>query len=152
MPNNATTANTREVSAVPGDMFQKEMPYMSSLIDIVGYDEIERRFQDGTLELMPISLARGRNIENAIVLVNEAQNLTEEHIKLLIGRIADGTRIIFDGDIHQADKAVFKNSSGLKLLYKIRNSQFADLFSVVKLNTIERSRTAQVSGFLDSID
>ena len=125
---------------------------MGSLVDIVGYDEIEKRIQDGTLELMPISLARGRNLENAIVLVNEAQNLTEEHIKLLIGRIGENSKIIFDGDSHQADKAIFRNSNGLKLLYKIKDSSFADLFSVVKLVTIERSRTAQVSNFLDAID
>lgn len=152
VPNNSATANTREVAAVPGGLLEKEILYMGSLVDIVGYDEIERRILDGTIELMPISLARGRNIENAIILVNEAQNLTEEHIKLLIGRVGEGTKIIFDGDSHQADKAVFKNSNGLKLLYKIRNSKFANLFSAVRLVTIERSRTAQVSNFLDSID
>lgn len=152
VPNNAITANSREVAALPGDLLEKEIIYMGSLVDMVGYDEIERRIKDGTLELMPISLARGRNIENSIVLVNEAQNLTEAHVKLLIGRIGEGTKIIFDGDIHQTDRPIFKNSNGLKLLYKIKDSEFADLFSTVNLKTIERSRTAQVSIFLDSID
>lgn len=152
VPNNAITANSREVAALPGDLLEKEIIYMGSLVDIVGYDEIEKRVKDGTLELMPISLARGRNIEDAIILVNEAQNLTEEHIKLLIGRIGENTKIIFDGDVFQTDKPVFRNSNGLKLLYKIKNSEFADLFATVRFNTIERSRTARVSIFLDSID
>lgn len=152
VPNNSITANSREVAAMPGGLFEKEIIFMGSLVDIVGYDEVERRIQEGRIEIMPISLARGRNIENAIVLVNEAQNLTEEHVKLLIGRIGENTKIIFDGDIHQTDRPIFKNSNGLKLLYKIKDSEFADLFSAVKLKTIERSRTAQVSGFLDMID
>lgn len=152
VPNNAFTANSREIGALPGNLLEKEIIHMGSLVDIVGYDEIERRIAEGTLELMPISLARGRNIENSIILVNEAQNLTEEHIKLLIGRVAENTKIIFDGDIHQTDRPIFKNSNGLKLLYKIRFSEFADLFCSVKLKTVERSRTAQVSDFLDQID
>lgn len=152
VPNNAFTANSREIGALPGDLLEKEIIHMGSLVDIVGYDEIERRISEGTLELMPISLARGRNIENAIILVNEAQNLTEEHIKLLIGRVAEGTKIIFDGDIHQIDRPVFRNSNGLKLLAKIKNSEFADLFCSIRLKTIERSRTAQVSYYLDQID
>lgn len=152
VPNNAFTANSREIGALPGDLLEKEIIHMGSLVDIVGYDEIERRISEGTLELMPISLARGRNIENAIILVNEAQNLTEEHIKLLIGRVAEGTKIIFDGDIHQTDRPIFKNSNGLKLLYKIRFSEFADLFAAIRLKTVERSRTAQVSYYLDQID
>lgn len=72
---------------------------------------------------MPISLARGRNIEDSIILVNEAQNLTEEHIKLLVARCGKGTRIFFDGDIKQADSNIFRQKSGLKLLTKLRFSE-----------------------------
>ena len=152
VPNNAQTTDTREVAAIPGDLFQKESLFMGTLIDILGYDEIADRIANGTIELMPISLARGRNIENAIVLVNEAQNLTEAHIKLLIGRIGEGTKIIFDGDVQQADRPVFRNNNGIKLLYKIKDSEFADLFCAIKLKTVERSRTAMIADYLDSID
>lgn len=152
VPNNAITEHSRQVAAVPGGLLEKELLYMGSLIDILGYEMIEDRVMNGTLEVMPISLARGRNIERSIILVNEAQNLTEEHIKLLIGRVGEETTIIFDGDIHQTDRPVFRNSNGLKLLYKVRKSEFADLFATVKLEAIERSRTAQVSSYLDTID
>lgn len=152
VPNNAQTGDSREVAAVPGDLFAKESIYMGTLIDNLGIDEIGDRINNGTIELMPISLARGRNIENAIILVNEAQNLTEAHIKLLIGRIGEGTKIIFDGDIQQADRPVFKSSNGIKLLYKLKDSEYADLFCTVKLRNVERSRTAMVADYLDSID
>lgn len=152
VPNNSFVENSREIGALPGSLVEKEIIHMGTICDVIGREEAELRVMEGSLELMPISIARGRNIENSIILVSEAQNLTEEHIKLLIGRVGEGSRIIFDGDIHQSDKPVFKNSNGLKLLFKIRDSEFADLFSTVELQNIERSRTARVSDYLDKID
>ena len=153
VPNNAITANSREVAALPGDLLEKEIIYMGSLVDMVGYDEIERRIKDGTLELMPISLARGRNIENSIVLVNEAQNLNRSAYKTADWKSWRKYKKLFLMEILIKQIDLFlKNSNGLKLLYKIKDSEFADLFSTVNLKTIERSRTAQVSIYLDAID
>ena len=102
---------------------------------------------------MPIAVARGRNLVQSIVIVNEAQNLTEDHVKLLIARCAEGTRIFFDGDIKQTDAKVFREKSGLKLLMKLKDSKdFSDLFSMIKLESIERSRTAQAAQYLDEIE
>ena len=101
-------------------------------------------YEKGQLELLPISIARGRSFDNSIILVNEAQNLTEDHVKLLVARCGENTRIFFDGDIKQADANVFRQKSGLKLLTKLRFSkEFSNLFSAVKLESIERSKTAQ---------
>lgn len=123
---------------------------MGGLCDHLSKQQVIQLYQNEQLELMPISLARGRNIEDSIILVNEAQNLTEEHIKLLVARCGKGTRIFFDGDIKQADSNIFRQKSGLKLLTKLRFSeQYGDLFSAVKLKTIERSKTAQAAQFLD---
>lgn len=131
-------------------MYDKILPYLGTLIDIIGQQQVIQFYENGQLEILPISIARGRNIEDSIILVNEAQNLTEEHIKLLIGRCGKGTRIFFDGDIKQADSNIFRQKSGLKLLTKLRFSEeYGDLFSAVKLKTIERSRTARASQYLD---
>ena len=93
---------------------------------------------------------RGRSFANCIIIVNEAQNLTEDHVKLLIARCGDGTRIFFDGDIKQADSHVFRNKNGLKLLSKLKNSPiFSKIFGTVRLVNIERSLTAQASAYLD---
>ena len=104
------------------------------------------------LEIVPINYIRGRSFKNSIVIVNEAQNLTEDHVKLLIARCGDGTRIFFDGDIKQADSAIFRNKNGLKLLTALSSSSiYADLFAMIKLTTIERSKTANAASFLDDI-
>ena len=135
-------------------MFSKELVYMGQIVDILGDSiEVERLYNDGLIEIMPIAVARGRNLEKSIVIVNEAQNLTEDHIKLLIARCAAGTRIFFDGDTKQTDAKIFKEKSGLKLLTKLKDSEkFGDLFSMVRLESIERSRTAQAAQYLDEIE
>lgn len=154
VPNNAQNENTRELGTLPGDMFSKEIVYMGQIIDIIGDSiEVERLYNDGLIEIMPIAVARGRNLENCIVIVNEAQNLTDDHIKLLIARCAEGTRIFFDGDVKQTDAKVFREKSGLKLLTKLKDSKdFSDLFSMVRLESIERSRTAQAAQYLDEVE
>lgn len=135
-------------------MFSKELVYMGQIVDILGDSiEVERLYNDGLIEIMPIAVARGRNLEKSIVIVNEAQNLTEDHIKLLIARCAAGTRIFFDGDTKQTDAKIFREKSGLKLLTKLKDSEkFGDLFSMVRLESIERSRTAQAAQYLDEIE
>lgn len=152
VPNNSFNKDSREIAALPGTLYEKELPFLGSLVDIVGESEVERLLSEGLLKIIPISIMRGRNIENSIILVNEAQNLTEEHIKLLVGRCAENTRIFFDGDIKQVDNYVFKNKNGLRLLLNLANSPiFSKIFGVATLNTIERSLTAQASDYLDSI-
>ena len=109
VPNNSQNENTRELGTLPGDMFAKELVYMGQIVDILGDSiEVERLYNDGLIEIMPIAIARGRNLENSIVIVNEAQNLTDDHVKLLIARCAEKTRIFFDGDIKQTDSRIFR--------------------------------------------
>ena len=154
MPNNAQSENSREMGILPGDSLDKEIVYMGPIVDMIGdITEVERMYDNGTLEIMPISLARGRNLENCIIIVNEAQNLTSDHIKLLIARCAKNTRIFFDGDIKQTDAKIFREKNGLKLLTHLKESEiFSKIFSMVKLESIERSITAQAAQFLSDIE
>lgn len=99
-----------------------------------------------------MAFLRGRNFEDSIVIVNEAQNLDSDHIKLLLGRIGDNSRIFFDGSMHQIDSDLFKNKNGLKTLLNVSESPYKDLFATVELKDIERSRTARMADYLDSID
>lgn len=150
VPNNSFNENTREIGALPGDLFDKESIHMGTLMDIVGPIVVEEMVNEEKIEVAPISTMRGRSFTNCIIIVNEAQNLTEDHVKLLIARCGDGTRIFFDGDIKQADSHVFRNKNGLKLLSKLKNSSiFSKIFGTVRLVNIERSLTAQASAYLD---
>lgn len=152
VPNNSQNENTMELGQLPGELLPKILPYLGTLCDIAGQQQVIQMYENGELELLPMAIARGRNFENSILLINEAQNLTEEHVKLLIARCGEGTRIFFDGDIKQADANIFRQKSGLKLLTKLRESnRFAHLFSAVRLEQIERSETAQAAAYLDEM-
>lgn len=152
VPNNSIVENTRELGTLPGDATDKELVYMGPILDIIGEIRARDMITHGQIEIVPISVMRGRSFNNSIVLINEAQNLTTEHIKLLIARCGENTRIFFDGDVKQSDSFVFKNKSGLKLLLHLSKSpDYAHIFGTVRLNSIERSQTAQASAYLDQL-
>lgn len=152
VPNNSIVENSRELGILPGDTIDKELVYMGPLLDLIGPVFSRDAIIKGKIEVVPLSVMRGRSFENSIVIVNEAQNLTTEHVKLLVARCGEGTRIFFDGDIKQTDNLVFKNKNGLKLLLHLADSEeFAPIFGTVRLNSIERSKTAQASAYLDNL-
>lgn len=150
VPNNSFNKDSREIGTLPGTLIEKEIIHMGTLVDIVGAPVLEDMINKNLIEVVPISIMRGRSFNNSIILVNEAQNLTEDHIKLLIARCGDNTRIFFDGDIKQTDSSIFKEKNGLRLLSNLSKSPiFSKLFGTVRLIDIERSLTAQASDFLD---
>jgi PhoH-like ATPase len=152
VPNNSIVENSRELGILPGETIDKELAYMGPILDIVGEIRAREMVMKGQIEVVPLAVMRGRSFANSIVLVNEAQNLTTEHVKLLIARCGEGTRIFFDGDIKQSDSHVFKNKNGLKLLLHLSESpEYAPIFGTVKLNSIERSKTAQASAYLEQL-
>lgn len=150
VPNNSFTEDTMEIGALPGELLEKVEGQIGPLVDLVGIDKIQDMIIKEELEVVPMNSIRGRSFSDSIIIVNESQNLTEDHIKLLIGRCGEGSRIFFDGDIKQADSQLFRNKSGLKLLLNLRKSPiYSKIFSTVKLITTERSKTAQAAQFLD---
>ncbi len=104
------------------------------------------------LEIVPLAYMRGRSFNDSIVLVGEAENLTEDHIKLLLARCGENTRIFFDGDVQQVDSAIFKDKNGLKLLLNLHNSPvYSKIFGTVPLVKIERSLVASCADYLDNV-
>lgn len=152
IPNNAYTENAMELGFLPGDIISKLIGQAGPLVDIVGIDHINRLISEESLEIVPISSVRGRSFNNSTILINEAQNITEEHMKLLLGRCGEGSKIIFDGDIKQADSQLFRNRSGLKLLNQLsKSNEYSKIFGKIQLKQGERSFTATAAEYLDEI-
>lgn len=152
VPNNSYTQDAMQLGFLPGSQEDKILPSIGSLIDQVGIDQINRWISEEKLEIVPIAYIRGRNFDDSIVIVNEAENLTEEHIKLLVARCGRNTRIFFDGDVQQADSSVFKDRNGLKLLLNLHKAKpFNELFATIFLTKIERSIVAAAADYLDKI-
>lgn len=150
VPNNAYTENTIDIGALPGELLDKVAGQIGPLVDLVGIDKVQDMIMHNQLEVVNMGSIRGRSFQDSIIVVNEAQNLTEDHVKLLIGRVGEGSRIFFDGDLKQADSAVFRNRNGLKLLLNLRKSPiYSKIFATVQMKLTERSLTAQAASYLD---
>lgn len=83
----------------------------------------------GSLEIEPLQSLRGRNLKNTLIMCSEAENLTKEHIQLIIARAAEGSEVWFDADTRQRDKASFEKSRGVETL--IERLQGNQLFGYV---------------------
>jgi phosphate starvation-inducible PhoH-like protein len=92
---------------LPGDLAQKVDPYLrplyDALYDLMGADKVGKAFDKGTLEIAPLAFMRGRTLNHAFVILDEAQNSTAEQMKMFLTRIGFGTRVVVNGDVSQID-------------------------------------------------
>jgi phosphate starvation-inducible PhoH-like protein len=92
---------------LPGDLAQKVDPYLrplyDALYDLMGFDRVTAAFEKGTLEIAPLAFMRGRTLNHAFVILDEAQNTTPEQMKMFLTRIGFGSRAVITGDISQVD-------------------------------------------------
>lgn len=146
--NNIEVKDTTPLGALPGTTFDKLLPYVGPLADHVGGMEgIEDLMQRGQLEVQHLGFIRGRDIKNSIIISTEAENLTKQHVQLLIGRVGEGSNLWLEGDYSQVDKKVFEESSGMKrAVNKLKGEK---LFSYINLPQTERSETARLADKLD---
>lgn len=92
---------------LPGDMIQKVDPYLRPLYDalyeLMGYDKVQKAFERNALEIAPLAFMRGRTLNNAFVILDEAQNTTPEQMKMFLTRIGFGSKAVVTGDVSQID-------------------------------------------------
>lgn len=92
---------------LPGDLSEKYEPYLApfriELEKFLGKGAVEMYLKNGRIEPIPLAFMRGRNAENAFVILDEAQNTTPSQMKLLLTRICEGSKLVIDGDTKQCD-------------------------------------------------
>jgi len=146
--NNYGVKNSKEVGYLKGDLNEKLLPFAMPLADHVGgVDGLKMLIEQRKIELQHFGFIRGRDIKNSIIYVSEAENMTKEHIQLLIGRIAEGSTLWINGDFKQVDDIIFERNSGLKQIINCLKGN--ELFGCVELSITERSKTAQLASLLD---
>ena len=140
--------DANEVGFLPGSKLEKLMPYAMPLADHLGGETgLEMQMMAGTIEIEHLGYIRGRDIKNSIVYVSEAENLTKEHVQLLIGRIGEGSSLWMNGDFRQTDSSVFRMNNGL--LSAVQKLAGHEKFGYVQLQKTERSETASMADLLD---
>jgi len=80
-------------------------PLYDALYDLMGYDKVAKLFERGAIEIAPLAFMRGRTLNHAFVILDEAQNTTPEQMKMFLTRIGFGSKAVVDGDITQIDLA-----------------------------------------------
>src|SRR5919109_513349 len=94
---------------LPGDLAQKVDPYLrplyDALYDLMGFEKTGKLLERGTIELAPLAYMRGRTLNHAFIILDEAQNTTPEQMKMFLTRIGFGAKAVVNGDITQIDLA-----------------------------------------------
>ncbi len=109
---------------LPGDMASKVDPYLrplyDALYDLLGFDRTQKMFEKQVIEIAPLAYMRGRTLNHAFVILDEAQNTTVEQMKMFLTRIGFGSKAVVTGDVTQVD------------LHKTQKSGLIDAVHVLK--------------------
>ena len=119
---------------LPGDLQEKVNPYLRPLYDalqeMLGAETFAKMMERGTIEIAPLAYMRGRTLNNAYVILDEAQNTTREQIKMFLTRLGEGGKMIVTGDLTQIDLPKGINS-GLK--HAVRILKDIDDIGIIRL-------------------
>jgi phosphate starvation-inducible PhoH-like protein len=121
---------------LPGDLAQKVDPYLrplyDALYDLLGFDRTQKMFEKQAIEIAPLAYMRGRTLNHAFVILDEAQNTTPEQMKMFLTRIGFGSKAVVTGDITQVDLQKGQKSGlvdALQILKNVRGIAFTQFTS-----------------------
>ncbi|TDW25478.1 phosphate starvation-inducible PhoH-like protein [Breznakia blatticola] len=121
---------------LPGDLKEKVDPYLTPLYDALndalGADSVQRLIDKGVIEIAPLAYMRGRTLNNAFIILDEAQNSTKSQMKMFLTRMGFNSKVVVTGDVTQID-LIKKHDSGLlsarQVLQNIEDIAFVELTS-----------------------
>ncbi|TCS38327.1 phosphate starvation-inducible PhoH-like protein [Paucimonas lemoignei] len=121
---------------LPGDLAQKVDPYLrplyDALYDLMGFDRTQKMFEKQAIEIAPLAYMRGRTLNHAFVILDEAQNTTPEQMKMFLTRIGFGSKAVITGDVTQVDLQRGQKSGlvdAIQVLKKVRGIAFTHFTS-----------------------
>lgn len=151
--------SNKDLGFLPGDEKQKIAPYMQPLFDNLNvikrqfslesndYRTLQEMQAGGSLVIEALAYIRGRSLSDTFCIIDEAQNLTPHEIKTIITRAAEGTKMVFTGDVYQIDSPYLDTQSN-GLAYMIDRMQGQEIFGHVNLVKGERSKLSELASNL----
>ena len=110
---------------LPGDLKEKIDPYLiplyDSLCELIGFEKMQKKIDDGSIEIAPLAFMRGRTLKDSFVILDEAQNATETQLKMFLTRLGKNTTMVVNGDPSQVDLPLSKSSGLIKSVKIITN-------------------------------
>lgn len=146
--NNIEVKDSNPIGYLKGTFYDKMSVWAMPLADHIGGREyLDMYVQRGMVEVEHLGFLRGRDIKNSIIVCTEAEHLTREHVQLLLGRVAEGSILILEGDTRQIDAKAFERDNGLEAaIDRLKGNR---LFSYVHLQESVRSETAKLADLLN---
>jgi phosphate starvation-inducible PhoH-like protein len=136
---------------LPGDLKEKIDPYLiplyDSLYELAGYEKMQKKIEDGTVEIAPLAFMRGRTLKDSFVILDEAQNATDTQIKMFLTRLGKNTTMVVNGDPSQIDLPGSKSSG---LLKSINILDDIDEIKITRFDTSDVQRHPLVSKIIDA--
>ena len=139
----------KDIGYLPGDIYDKMAPWIAPIRDNLRYlfgddkDTLDMYVESGKIEIEAITYIRGRSISDAIIIIDEAQNLTTHELKTIITRVGENTKIILTGDVDQIDNTYLDATSN-GLSYTVEKFKEYDIAAHVTLLKGERSELASL--------
>jgi phosphate starvation-inducible PhoH-like protein len=138
---------------LPGDMQNKVDPYLrplyDALFDMLGAETFQKLQEKQTIEVAPLAFMRGRTLDDAFIILDEAQNTTREQIKMFLTRLGNNSKMVVNGDITQIDLPEAKRSGLVEAIKILRN---IDGISVQKLTDKDIIRHKLVQDIIKAYD
>lgn len=149
---------------LPGDMQEKVDPYLRPLYDalgeMLGYESFHKNLERGMIEVAPLAYMRGRTLDNAFIILDEAQNTTPEQMKMFLTRMGFSSHIVVTGDVTQIDlprdkksglkdaEIILKNVEGIEFVYLderdvVRHPLVQRIVKAYERKELERERAAK---------
>jgi phosphate starvation-inducible PhoH-like protein len=138
---------------LPGDMQNKVDPYLrplyDALFDMLGAETFQKLQEKQTIEVAPLAFMRGRTLDDAFIILDEAQNTTREQIKMFLTRLGSNSKMVVNGDITQIDLPEAKKSGLIEAIKILKN---IDGISVQKLTDKDIIRHKIVQDIIKAYD
>ncbi|MBQ2396487.1 MAG: PhoH family protein [Bacteroidales bacterium] len=138
---------------LPGDLKEKLDPYLQPLYDalrdMLSQQKLESLIQQGVIEIAPLAFMRGRTLDNAFVILDEAQNTSMEQLKMFLTRMGRNSKFIITGDVTQIDLPKNQISGLLPTIERVKHIKG---ISVIELQSCDIVRHRLVSKIIEALD
>ena len=136
---------------LPGDLKEKIDPYLiplyDSLSELIGFEKMQKKIEEGIVEIAPLAFMRGRTLKDSFVILDEAQNATDTQIKMFLTRLGKNTTMVVNGDPSQIDLPASKSSGLIKSINILDN---IEEIKITRFDSNDVQRHPLVSKIIDA--
>jgi len=133
---------------LPGDLYEKITPYLrplhDALHDMMPIEEIEKNTEHGIIEIAPLAYMRGRTLNNAFIILDEAQNSTTEQMLMFLTRLGHGSKAVITGDETQIDLPPHKSSGLLEAHRALKNTEGIAIIELGKRDVVRHALVQRI--------